>query len=81
MANSNNEKGGLNKLKIIGIAALIILAFLGFMFLRMKWRQFKASANFTMWCVLIIVVIILVIFLIIRSKINKSKKEKESKDE
>ena len=67
------------------ILILAVLAFCGFLFLRMKWKKFKASANFGLYMTLIVIAVILVVFFVLKSKINTAlevrKAEKEAKAE
>lgn len=74
--NNNEEKKSNLKLKLILIAILAVLVICGFLFLRMKWRRFQASANFGIWMFVIIVGACFIAYLVLRHKFKKAKEEK-----
>lgn len=71
--SNNKENKGISKIKLILTLIIAVLAFCGFLFLRMKWKIFKASANFGLYITLIVIALILIAFLVIRSKINTAR--------
>lgn len=83
--NKIREKKGAGQIKLILILIAAVLIFCGFLFLRMKWKKFKASANFGLYITLIVIAVILILFFVIRSKINTAiqvrRAEKEAKKE
>lgn len=72
--SNNKENRGISKIKLILFLIIAVLAFCGFLFLRMKWKIFRASANFGLYITLIVIAIILIAFLVIKSKINTARR-------
>ena len=83
--SKNKENRGISKFKLIIILIIAVLVFCGFLFLRMKWKKFKASANFGLYITLIVIALILIAFFAIKSKINTARQvriaEKETEAE
>lgn len=73
-----NKKGSAT---VIIAIIVIILLIIGYLVMRMHWREFKARAGFTTTLIFIAVILVLLIVLYIKYRISKKKKEKEKAEQ